>query len=292
MPLYSMPENEMRNHCKRAIEGLEFWLRRLIDNRLSDAYGPNYVDATRADGSRIIRSELSRKLVERLKAEPQRFSRDIDAALLDEQIDIICNPVLYKDHFRVALESLFPQGNEVARTTLQRLIAPRNALYHSNPLSVHAAYRVLCYSMDVVEALKDYYARISMAEQYNVPTVIKVSDSLGRVEHLSGSNRHPNGPAMIDYSNDASAYLRCGDTISIEVEVDPAFDAEDYDIEWLISNIGGPKTVGPKFSLVLIDRYVSTRFCVVCRVTSKKAWHKLGTFDDQIDIAYRVLPPP
>lgn len=289
--LHWMAESEIRDHCKRAIEGLEYWLRRLIDNKLSDVFGAGYVDATRADGSRIIRSELVRDLTNRSKAEHRRFPRIIDAAFLDEQIDIICNPVLYNECFKDSLESLFPQGNEVARTTLRRLIAPRNSLYHSNPLSVHDAYRVLCYSMDVVETLKSDYARINMAQQYNVPTVIKVSDSLGQVVHLSNSNRHPNGSAMIDYSSNESCYLRCGDALSIEVEVDPTFDSRDYEIEWLIANVGGPKIVGPKFTLVLTDHYVSTRFCAVCQVRSKKNWHKLGTIDDQIDIAYRVLPP-
>jgi hypothetical protein len=48
---------------------------------------------------------------------------------------------------------------------------------------------------------------------------------------------------------------------------------------------------GPKFVLLLEERYVSTRFCAVCRIISNARWHKLGTHDDQIDIAYRVLPP-
>lgn len=289
--LHSMPESEMRDQCKRAIEGLEYWLRRLIDGRLTEAYGPAYVDAIRADGSRILKSEIARDLLERTKAEPRRFSKIIDATFLDEQIEIICNPVLYKDHFKVALGGLFPQGGEVARTTLQRLVAPRNALYHSNPVSIHDAYRVLCYSMDVIEAFKEYYARMSMGRQYNVPTVIRISDSLGRVVHLSDSNRHPDGPATIDHSKDAAAFLRRGDVLSIEVDIDPTFDEKDYDVEWLISNVGGPKTLGRRFALLLTDEYVSTRFCAVCRVTSKNSWHKLGAFDDQVDIAYRVLPP-
>lgn len=292
MPLHSVPEGELREHSTRAIEGLELWLRRLIDNKLSDAFGPNYVDATRADGSRLIRGELARNLTEKTSMEPKRFSRPIDAALLEEEISIICNPVLYKSYFEDALSSVFPQGPDSARIFLQRLVPIRNALYHANPLSVHDAYRVLCYSMDVIEGLKSYYTKISMSQLYNVPTVIRVCDSLGRVVHLSSSNRSPDGYATIDYSMDDSAYLRCGDTLSIEVDVDPTFDSQDYEIEWQISNIGGPKTVGRKFLLPLTDRYVSTRLCMVCRVTSKKSWHKIGSFDDQIDIAYKVLPPP
>jgi hypothetical protein len=96
---------------------------------------------------------------------------------------------------------------------------------------------------------------------------------------------------MLDYSQDAAAHLRCGDTISTEVDVDPSFHPTTYDVRWLIANIGGPTTEGTKFTLLLTERYVSTRFCVVCQVISRAGWHKLGTHDDQIDIAYRVLPP-
>lgn len=292
MPLYSIGEAELRDHCKRAIEGLELWLRRLIDDKLSAAYGTNYLDATKPDGSRVVRTELARVLTERQSAEPKRYSRRIDAALLDEEIGIICNPALYKLHFEDALSAAFPLGGESARIVLERLIAPRNALYHANPVSMHDAHRVLCYTLDVIESLKAYYAKQNIAQQYNVPTVIRVTDSLGHAINLSAGNRHPSGSAMIDYSNDVSAYLRCGDTLVIRVEVDPAFDPKEYEVEWLISNVGGPKILGTTFHLVLTDRYVSTRFCAVCRVTSNKSWHKLGSFDDQIDIAYRVLPPP
>jgi hypothetical protein len=91
--------------------------------------------------------------------------------------------------------------------------------------------------MDVIRELKSYYAGVGMTEQYNVPTVIRVSDSLGHVVHLSMANRHAQGFGMVDYSNDPSAYLRCGDSISIEVDVDPAFDPSEYDIRWGISNL-------------------------------------------------------
>jgi hypothetical protein len=226
--------------------------------------------------------------MERRTKDPGRFSRPIDATFLDDQIDIICNPKLYKRYFKDALNAAFPQGDSEARIFLTRLIPPRNSLYHANPISVHDAYRVLCYALDVIEALKQHYSQANMAQQYNVPTVIRICDSLGHV--VSPSNA-PSGFSSVDYSNDQSAHLRCGDTISIEVDVDPAFDPKEYEIRWQVVKAGGPQMTGPKFSLLLTEPYVSTRFCVVCRVTSNKSWHKIGEFDDQIDIVYRVLPP-
>lgn len=291
MPLYTISEAQMRDGCKRAIEGLELWLRRLIDAKLTEAYGQDYLNAQRDDGSRVIKSNLAKILAERKSQEPTRFVRSIDASFLTDQIQIICNPILYKDHFADAFSDIFPKGTDSTRTFLSRLVKPRNALSHANPVSVHDAYRVLCYSMDVVEGLKIYYAHNNMANLYNVPTIVRILDSLGHVVYLSSSNRHPDGPAMVDYSQDEKSYLRCGDSISITVEVDPAFSPDQYEVEWLIANVGGPRITGEKFQMVLSDRYVSTRFCVVCRVISNKNWHKIGSCDDQIDIAYKVLPP-
>lgn len=291
MPLYSIPENELREHCKRAVEALELWLRRFIDDKLSSAFGANYVDATRTDGTRVLRAELSRSLKGRASKEPQRFPRPIDAALLDDLISIVCNPILYEAYFAEGLAGAFPSGPDTLRIFLERLITPRNALYHANPLSVHDAHRILCYTMDVVASLKSYYARVNVAQQFNVPTVIRVSDSLGQVSYLSGPTRTATGFTMLDYSRDEGTFLRCGDTLSIEVDVDPTFDSKEFEIEWVVANISAPMVSGRKFVLVLTERYVATRFCVSCRVISNKSWHKLGTHDDQIDIAYRILPP-
>ncbi|MBA3036044.1 MAG: hypothetical protein FP814_06075 [Desulfobacterium sp.] len=145
MPLYTISEAQIRDGCKRAIEGLELWLRRLIDTKLTEAYGQDYLDAQKADGNRVINSSLHRALSERRSQEPARFVRPIDAAFLADQIKIICNPTLYRDLFADALSDIFPQGNDSARTFLSRLVTPRNALSHANPVSVHDAYRVLCY---------------------------------------------------------------------------------------------------------------------------------------------------
>ena len=45
MSLHKLPIDEIRDYCKRDIESLEYWLRRLIDEALSDAYGSNYLYA-------------------------------------------------------------------------------------------------------------------------------------------------------------------------------------------------------------------------------------------------------
>src|ERR1700693_5791176 len=118
MPLYALPESELRDHCKRSVEALELWLRRLIEQKLSAAYGPNYLDATKPNGDNIIRTEIRNRLKEKAAKEPHRFARLIDAAFLEDAVDIISNPELYKLHFSDALSAAFPNGHAEVRTLL------------------------------------------------------------------------------------------------------------------------------------------------------------------------------
>jgi hypothetical protein len=64
---------------------------------------------------------------------------------------------------------------------MYRLLDPRNRLYHSNPISLHEAEQVVCYSNDIIESLKQHYGAIGMQSEYNVPTNLKFSDSFGNL---------------------------------------------------------------------------------------------------------------
>ena len=168
MPLHKLSEIELRDHCKRTVEGLERWLRRLVDESLTAAYGPNYLSASRPSGDRVINADISRRITERAASEPLKYARAIDAADLDDTIKIVCNPELYAAQFKHALSDAFPEGCTEARTFLSRLLSPRNALSHARPISIHEAHRVLCYSQDVIEALKAHYQKGQLQKQYNV----------------------------------------------------------------------------------------------------------------------------
>src|SRR5450756_2124003 len=91
---YALTEDQIRNLCKEKIESLEHWLRRLIDEKLSASHGDyfSYIDGA---GNRLIKKGIVDELEERLKKDPTRYSRKIDAVLLSDAIDIICNPQLY-----------------------------------------------------------------------------------------------------------------------------------------------------------------------------------------------------
>ena len=289
MPLYSLAEKDLRDHCKRAIETLEQWMRRLIDQKLTESYGADYLNAKRTSGDRVIKKGIAEALTERKAKEPDRYPTPISAAVLEDEIELLCKPKLYKEHFADALKSAFPEGNDEARTFLTRLIPIRNALSHSNSISVHDAYRVLCYTHDVIQSIKDYYKAVNMAQLFNAPTIIRVTDSLGHDRPLSDPNRTV--AAILDFSRDNKDFLHCGDTLSIEVDIDPTFDASTYGIRWLIANTNNPTVQhGTKFVLRLEEHHVAAQFTVVCHVTSNAKWHKLGTHDDQIDFIYCVLP--
>ena len=117
---YALTEDQIRDLCKEKIESLEHWLRRLIDEKLSASHGDyfSYVDGA---GNRLIKKSIVDALEERLKKEPTRYVRKIDAVLLSDTIDIICNPQLYS-FFAPGLAFAFPEGRDEARTFMYRLL--------------------------------------------------------------------------------------------------------------------------------------------------------------------------
>ena len=177
---------------------------------------------------------------------------------------------------------------------LERLIEPRNARAHSNPLSVRQAEQVICYSHDVIDAIKQHMEAINMAEDYNAPTIIKVTDSRGLVFHDSEMREDRTDLGRVSLTEDKSAWLRVGDTLSLEVEVDPSFSPDEYQIEWRYLNKKldeAGATPQNRLLLEIREHHVSYLFVIDCVVISNKPWHRFGMFDDTISMSYRVLPP-
>lgn len=291
----NMNLNEIRDYCKQALESLEHWLRRLIDEALQDSYGVNYINATDKAGNNIINQSIRESIKVKYDMEPGRFSRLIDAALLNDCINIICNPVLFQSHFREAFKTAFPDGDsrDETRTFLNRLIKPRNLLYHANPISVRQAEQVICYSHDIIESLKQYYKELNMLQNYNVPMIIKMTDSLGNELHSTQMKRNLTGRGVYDFSQDEKNYLRPGDTLMIEVEVDSSYPKDNYNITWVYTNYYPERSIVKGNSIVIGigNRHVQQRFAVYCKVTSNEEWHKCGDCDDMFGLIYKVLPP-
>lgn len=151
-----MNDAEIRQICKERIETLEFWLRRLVDQEFLKI-DLNYFNFLDEKGNRLIKKNISDKVIERRSHEPERYSRYIDATLFDDLITIICNPSNYKANFEKYFIKNFAFGNEVLRFYLHKIYEPRNNLAHANPISLRQAEQIICYVNDILESIKDYY---------------------------------------------------------------------------------------------------------------------------------------
>lgn len=282
----------IRSECKNTIENLEIWLRNLIDNELTENYNSNYLEFLNEDGTRLIKKEIVKDAIERKANNPNRYPRLIDAMLLDDEIKIICNPKLYKNIFSKALSSAYPEGNDEARTFLNRLIPIRNKLYHSNPISIREAEKVICYTNDVLDSIKEYYKEKSLEKKYNAPTIIKVSDSIGNVFYSSQIKRNSTGRGLCETRVSEKNVIYSGDKISIEVEVDSSFNVEDYSVKWVFAK-KETTTFEENFNKLTINienQHVKTDCAIYCSVTSKEDWHRCGDVDDCVAIIYEIAP--
>lgn len=277
----------MRSTCKDRIESLEHWLRRLIDDELSRAYG-DYFSHADGKGNRLIRNSLSKQVDQRRAREPSRYLRKIDAVFA---IDIICNPQLFNKHFRAPLSIAFPEGRDEARTFLRRLLEPRNHLAHASEISIRQAEQVVCYTNDVIESLKKHYRDLGMQQDYDVPLILRVTDSWGQSFARSEFSDVHHGGIFKNFSNDPTFFLRPGEVLTIEVEVDQTFDPSNYKLEWtakgLVKPIEGTKAVIP-----ISNQSVGQQWHLQCRLTTDKDWHRMAIgSDDFLFLVYKVLPP-
>ena len=291
-----MPDHELSDHvrstAKRRLEALELWLRRLIDQNLSASFGPNYLNHCDENGNRLIATRIVGPLEDRIAQEPSRYPRRIDAVLLDDAIAIICNPRLY-DYFRDAMSIAFPDGHAEARTFLSRLVTPRNKLAHSNPLSSHETERVFCYCSDVIDSISEFYRSNNMNQDYNVPLILRVTDSFGTTHHRDQMKIVHDGGIGVFRHDNSNFDLRPGDTLSIELEIDPNFDEDSYSLTWASPNgFNNAIPNGRRVDIQITNKQVAGQFTVQCTLKTTKDWHRMsGNRDDFLMLTYRVLPP-
>lgn len=289
--LSSLPEAEIRSICKQKIESIEHWLRRLIDDTLTPIYG-DYFEYKDGSGTRLIKGELAAQVSDRQAREPARYPRKIDAVLLDDAVEIICKPHLFKAHFARPFKDAFPEGREEAKTFLGRIQAPRNHLAHANAISSRCAEQILCYSNDVIDSLKRHYQGLNMQQEYDVPLILRVTDSFGQTFTRAQCGPAHDGGISLSYLDQPNHHLRPGDTLTIELEIDPAYDAESYDIKWASTKQLDAPVDGSKVVITIQERHVGQSFDVQCRITTKRGWHRMQMGSDDFLLAYfKVLPP-
>ena len=282
---YQLSQEELRALCRTHIETLEMWARRFIHGTLVQNYGKNYFDYKNSNGDPLINKEIRNNVLKLGEKHPQIKQRPVDGMYFEDLIKILCNPKLYK-HFKPALDYMYPQGNEEVRCFLSRLIPTRNALSHANPISIRQAEQVVCYTNDFIDGLKAYYKDRGMDKVWNVPRIIRATDSLGNEftflseDNSSGNIRYIGQP------------LYCGDKYSVQVEVDPTFDADTYEICW---KAGQTKYDNFKnksfFEIELHNQDVAKGYLVSCTIISNKEWHKFQFFDSRLNLILEVRPP-
>lgn len=293
-------EDDLRSICRKEIEALEHWMRRLIHEVLTEHYGQDYFLYKKNDEP-LIKGEITTRVNKMREDNPGRFPRPIDAFFLGDIIYVLCKKPLYDAHFKAALCEAYPHGNEEARFFLEKIEAIRNKLSHANPISIRDAEQVICYCHDIIDSLKVYYRRTGREKEYNVPMFIRATDSLGNV-FLPEKEGYPL-ELYIDTSKPIAAKeygvkLRAGETYGLSVVVDPAFDPSTYSLEWTVmSGLGGDnyrkKWKGvTQIDFPVINKTVGSYFEITCRLTTHKDWHKRNWYDDCFELhVYTVLPP-
>lgn len=280
-------QDELRSYCRTSIESLEIWARRLVHEKMTEKYGENYMNMTREDGSSFVKKDIKDHVSKMMSREPDRYKRPVDTLFIDQIIYFLCNQCWYNELFKPALDYAYPQGCSEAREFLNRLVPIRNPLSHSNPITMRQVERAICYSNDFVEGLKAYYKDRGEEQVWNVPRIIKVKDSLGNMFE-NPTDSHGQSSIFV-ISNE----LRCGDTYSVEIEVDPSFSPYEYDIIWTAHK--GKKEDDfknkTKYTVRFSENDVAKIHIIHCEIISKKDWHKYSFHDCEVALHLTVYPP-
>lgn len=276
-------ENEIRNSAKEALESFEHWSRRIINDKFVEKYGKDYFDYTFENGEGLIKKEILRLISDRMKDNPNRFQRKIDAILMEDIAYFFCKDNFYKDFFKEILEHDF-SGQDEVRSRLEIMKDIRNKLYHGNPISYREAEKAICYSHDFIDCYKAYYVEVGKEQDYNVPFFTKIEDSLGRCGYRDETRKQK---LMLPYEK---IKFRPGDVYKIWIEVDENFPEDFYEITWKMNN--AVVATGKEFVFVpTVDMVASTQF-VDCTLKTKRVWHKYRTFDDYVNVYIGEIFPP
>lgn len=286
MPLNTIEIDYIREKCRSRIESVEIWIRRIIDEELTKQYGSDYINIKVSDDAYLIKKEIRDNINSRFAN--GTFPRSIDAGYFENFIDIFCNPNLYNTFFKKYMIDFYPHtipnGHIYLKFLFERLKSIRNNLSHANSLSIRDAEFVLSLTTELIESFKAYYKKEGMQQEYNVPQIIKITDSFGNViirRNFDIVEHH-------DFSNKPECHLRPGDTLSIEVEVDPSYTEARYQFRF-----GGARdySYDKKLIYIIKNSDVNPKKVIHCQIRSDKEWHKTFNLDDQVSVYYKVLPP-
>ncbi len=278
-------EEELRSLCRSSIESFELWARRLIDEKLTKKYGPHYINYKTSEENFLFKKDFREQIQRKLAKGPVRFPRIVDALFMDDMIYLLCREDLYQELFAEALMQAYPNGQKEAHVFLDRIKQIRNALSHANAISIHQAEQVICYTHDFIESVKEYYVKKGMEQVWNVPRIIKITDSLGNTFY----NPDNNSQRSI-FKLKQSIY--CGESYSVTIETDTTFSEAEYDIIWSDQDSNQNMFTNKKTYFTTFDESdVSQVHTIRCTIISHKNWHKYKYYDCQICLMFSVFPP-
>ena len=94
--LYTYNEEELRNICKKNIENLERWARRIIDECFEKQYGADWLECKTDNQEFLIKKELREKINNLKKQDNKRFIRTVDALFMEDIVYLMCTDKFYK----------------------------------------------------------------------------------------------------------------------------------------------------------------------------------------------------
>jgi hypothetical protein len=201
---------------------------------------------------------------------------------------MVCHPNFWRS-FQPGLQSAYPDGADEARTFLNRIVNIRNDVSHGRICSVRQLEQAICYSNDISDSIKEYFRSQNLTREFNVPTFVEINDNVGNSESISPSAFFRG----LDLSGHGRKSLFPGDVLVVEVEVDPSFDGEPYQVEWWLKTRPGGRGTGPVARIEISNQHVGERMELQFKLRTAREWHRDSSgYDDVIDFIYKVLPPP
>lgn len=275
--------DERQSLARSYTDSAERWLRHLIHSKLSAASGTNYI----TQGP--FGSDLQRRVVTKIQSSPSSFPREVDATTFDQLVVITCHPKCWH-HFEPALIAAYPLKVEEARRFLTRIQDIRNEVAHLRPITVRQLEQALCYSNDLSDSIKNHFEATGMANEFYVPTFLSYADSLGNRGQFQPSGHSYRGE---DLSTDRHKRLYPGDTLTVELEVDPSFDVGSYSVVWWLKTRPDGQGNDRKAVISITEAHISQRMELQFKLTTTNSWHRDSSgADDIIDLYYRVPPRP
>ena len=279
-----MSIDEINAACRNELNSLELWLRRIIEELLVPEYGNEYWNACDSDGQ----YQFNTKLRERLKAGEQ-----LTETYFSDLSHIICRESLYKKYFSKVFQTQPPKNRQQLsgmltclddlRQTYRFLKDKRNDLSHARSVTVRDAERIVCYSHDIIDAIKEYYRKMGDKDFFG-PRIVSISDMWGDIPRSSWGCGIV-GVNVINRTQKETLYP--GDEIRISVIIDPSYEG-DYTVEWKLDNNFFVSIEGQTFTHKIQNSDVNEMYGISCTVISSEESHNHGKYDDKAKLIYRI----